>query len=230
MPIIANNVIGLILLICAVSRLDGSVIVNGSFETGNLSGWTTGGYIDPFYAPAVRGSGQRPSFAQFFTTLPTDGTKVFSQVFDSDATADPWLGQGIGMVQSGDLLSFDYRLGWDYTQGRPATMTRSFLVKVFDTDTMELLFSEEVFNADLSQMTVLDTGPLTHSLDLTPYAGRNARVEFVLHVPELHTGPGHFQLDNVQVVPEVGTWSILLVGAASFACRRTRYTGKESRK
>ncbi len=209
-----------ILLFCASSFLNGATVANGSFETGDLTGWTHGGYVDWHYPPAVRTSGHRPTFADFFTTQPTEGGQVFSHVFDSDGLADPWLGQAIGIVNAGEILRFDYRLGWAYMRPASASLNRAFLVRLLDADTGDLLESEIVFNATQTQM--LDTGPRTHGLDLTPHAGRNARVEFVLQVPERFSGPGHFQLDNVRIIPEAGTSVFLIIGSVCLSCRRTR--------
>ena len=45
--------------------------------------------------------------------------------------------------------------------------------------------------------TNLDTGPMSSTIDLLPYAGSSVVVNFMATVPESFTGPAHFQLDNV---------------------------------
>lgn len=213
---------GLPLCFVASARSDGATVLNGSFESGNLDGWISGGYSDFFYQPAVRGGGQRPQFADFFMTVPTQGEYVFSHVFDSDGGAAPWLGQTIGVILPGETLSFDYRIGYDFSQGATASMQRSFVIRLVDVDSGDVLGGEEVYRTSFSPRTLLDSGPLSHSVDLDPFAGRNARVEFLLDVREAHTGPGHFQLDNVRIVPEVGAPFLSMLGAMSVVCRRSR--------
>lgn len=82
-----------------------------------------------------------------------------------------------------------------------------------------------------------DTGPLTRTIDLTPFAGSSIRAAFVWNIPESFTGPANFQLDNVRIVsgsvptavPEPFTIIGTLIGgtAALRMRKKLKSTGKE---
>ena len=65
-----------------------------------------------------------------------------------------------------------------------------------------------------------DTGPLSGSLDLSPFAGTDARVNFTWFIPDAFSGPANFQLDNVAIVPEPTSLLIVLSSLGLLVFRR----------
>ena len=65
-----------------------------------------------------------------------------------------------------------------------------------------------------------DTGNYTELIDLSSFSGSPIRISFVTTIPEYFTGPGHIQIDNVQMVPEPTTLG--LIGLCALMIRRKK--------
>lgn len=169
---------------------------NCGFENGSLAGWVVRDIIDPTYPISAAGSGVDPY--GFFASVPSQGSFALLTGFDG------WGPGTISAAKTFDIpagvsatVSFDYRAAWDL-QGFGATQSRTFALTIKSPAGFPLQ-TETILVANPG-MLMPDTGMIQRSVDLTAYAGQSITVEFVWDVPEDHTGPSFFQLDNVQIL------------------------------
>ncbi len=196
-------------------------IVNGSFETGSFASWVTQDVSSPFFPLQVAGAGQNPGFG-FFTSAPTNGRWAALHGFDGAGRSGGT--NTISVAQDAlidaPILEFDYRAAWDMTFG--ATRDREFSVNIEPTGGGAPLQTTLLLTA-AAGTTMMDTGPLTASIDVSGFVDGVHRVSFEWLVPEDFTGPGFFQLDNVRLTPEPG--SLLLLGLGGLLLARRRRGG-----
>lgn len=206
--------------IISASVAHSAVISNGSFESGDFTGWSVSDLSDPFYPLSVTLNGNSPGF-DFFSSTATNG--VYSAVlgFDGNGPGTIRIFQDIGTVDAlSKLLTFDYRAAWDMTYG--ASQSRTFTVSIYDSGTLTTLASYQILQADAGT-TNLDSGNLSGVINLVPFEGQNVGVSFDFYIPEAYTGPAFFQLDNVQLsVPEPTSIAIFGLGALGLAYRARR--------
>lgn len=213
-------------------------IVNGSFETGDFTGWIPLDLSDPFDSLSVQAAGSETNFTGFTPdglniVIPTDGGFAATNGFDGDGPGGPagaiGLSQDIGVLHEHAILEFDYRAGWDLIN-LGATLDRTFalLLEPFGGGSTIATFSILTALAGTdTQGPNQDTGPLSASIDLSEYAGTNSRLTFKWTVPEDFTGPANAQLDNVRltqgsVVSVPGPLPILGFAAAFGFSRKIR--------
>lgn len=203
-------------LIAMTGSAHAASVTNGSFETGDLTGWTAIDISDPFETIAARQEGTLTAFDGFLgssVVLPSDGLYALSHGFDGGGGTIR-LEQEIGVVGANDVLSFDYRAGWDMLNFFGSTMDREFIVRIEDVATASPLLSSTQLVA--AAMTAeADTGPLSGSIDLSGLAGANALLVFEWTVPEFFTGPANFQLDNI-AISQVPLPAALPLAASAF--------------
>jgi MYXO-CTERM domain-containing protein len=200
-------------------------IINGSFETGDFTGWTTQDLADPLNALTVRTNGYNEGYG-LFSTQATNGSYVATTGFDGAGPGTISISQNIGLLtSSADLLTFDYRAGWDMLDYAGSTLNRTF----------DLVLSPSGGGSPLATFNVLtayagtknpDTGAFTSQLNLSAFIGDNVNISFQWYVPQDFTGPAFAQLDNVQLsaasAPEPSIWALLLGGLGLLAFWRTR--------
>jgi hypothetical protein len=102
--------------------------VNGSFETGDFTGWITRD-INPFISLAVGGAGISAGFG-FFSTSPTDGQYVALTGFDGGGPGDIIVAQEVLVAPGISTVTFDYRAAWDMQFVGTSTAPRLFDVKI----------------------------------------------------------------------------------------------------
>lgn len=183
------------------------LLTNGSFETGDFTGWTATSPND--------GCGIEPSFGDPWTVLaspasgwcysgfdpewPTsissvDGSFFADVTWDGDGSADQELSQTVTIpTATTDTLAWSDNTSWDLTFG--ATVARVESVDVLSGDGSTLLQSFTI--QSLAPDTIGATGWVSRSLDLSAYAGQTVEIRFHLTVPENFTGPANFALDAV---------------------------------
>jgi hypothetical protein len=174
------------------------LITNGSFETGDFTGWGTKDMAIPFFSLAVRGAGAGPGFG-LFLTAPTDGSFVSDNGFDGCGpdTIEQWQDVTIPAGETA-TLTFDWRVAWDMFAG--PTMDRSFDLQIQPGGGGPALETDNLVTTDIATSLSGDTGPTSSSFDLSAYQGSTIRIDFVETIPECFTGPGHMQLDNVSLL------------------------------
>jgi len=186
-----------LLLVTAGQGRAVDIMVNGSFETGNFTGWVTKDIAIPFFPLAVRGPGTGPGFG-FFLSAPTNGNFAVTHGFDGGGPDSIEISQDV-VVPAGfsGMLTFDWRAGWNLTTFcGGCSQPRTFDVVIEPAGGGTPLSTTTILTAN-PQTTVLDTGPNNGVLDVSAFAGTPIRVKFKSTIPQFFTGPAHLQIDNV---------------------------------
>ncbi len=169
-------------------------ISNCSFETGSLPAWSATEFANPLYPQHV-GSVEALGFG-FFTTAPSNGGKTFIMGFDAGGPDTAALHQDVTMPVWASRLRFDYRAAWDMLSFVGSTRPRTFRFDIEPSGGGPVLASQIVLIAP-PRTQLLDSGPVTRSVDVSAFAGQDVRLVFRWDVPQSFTGPGLFQLDHV---------------------------------
>jgi hypothetical protein len=203
-------------------------IVNGSFETGNLSGWTVKELTpasNPNLPLSVHPAGvQYPadSFIAFIYVLdyfgsePTNGQFAALHDFNGNDPATPTSGplqfvnrrelyQDVVLPAGTTTLEFDYRAAWELFRFG-STQDRTFDLEIEPAGGGATLLDETILvapNLTIEEDTENPTGGAGFyppgMVDLSAFAGQSVRIKFVWNIPEPGTGFGFFQLDNVRI-------------------------------
>jgi hypothetical protein len=221
-----------LLLTCATSSLADSLLLNGDFETGNLSGWTTfvtpNGVLSPAWVPEL------PDVSLFDvsgTGTPSLAAKF--QVGEANYVyPNPHSFEGGGIFQtfesSGGPLTFSVNVAAYNPNNSPGSGANrapgvfSLLVDGVTLDSRNLydvnggdIQAQEIIRSSLSATTVLDAG--THELRLL--ITRDA-------LANGYTWPAtpYGYLDDIQVtpVPEPSTHALVALGTVVLMIIRRR--------
>jgi len=171
--------------------------VNGSFETGDFTGWVTQDLEMPFMEMEVVGAGVNNGFVAL-ETEPTDREFCAVTGFDGEEPGTIFLAQDLTVPAGRSMLQFDYAAGWDLDTFADPLEDRSFSVVVEPSGGGTALHATLIRTA-VAGTIVEDTGLLSAMLDLSDFAGQEVRVKFEWIVPEAATGPAICQLDNVRL-------------------------------
>ncbi|MBM3984610.1 MAG: hypothetical protein FJ296_02790 [Planctomycetes bacterium] len=171
---------------------------NGSFETGDFTGWIAEDMADPF-EPLDVSTGGFNNGLNAFTAEPTDGANLAITGFDGDGPGTISLAQDVSIPASASTLQFDWGGGWDTLNFGSSTLDRVFSVVIEEQGGGEVLATLEVVRAEAGTF-MDDTGLTTSVADLSAFAGQTVLVRFLWDVPESFTGPAVCQLDNVRLV------------------------------
>jgi hypothetical protein len=218
------------LLLAGTVTASATTINNASFETG-LTGWNVQTLSGSFCTAPVSATAGASCGFSLFNVAPTDGTHALHHGFDGTAGIIR-VGQDITVTAGEEIVSFDYRAGWNFTGfGGLATLPRWFSVNIETAGGGANLATFNIFATGVEPETVLDTGDLTGSVDLSAFVGQTIRFSFDWIIPQSSTGPGHFQLDNLTVsaaeaLPEPTPLAVLGVAFAALSIARRRTTRK----
>jgi len=172
------------------------IIVNGSFETGDFTGWVTKDMAIPFFPLGVQGAGSTPGFG-LFLSAPTNGTFAVTHGFDGGGPDSMEISQDVPIPAGfAATLTFDWRAGWDLITFGGGSQPRLFDVVIEPAGGGTPLVTTNILTAN-PQTQVLDTGAKSGELNLSAFAGTSIRVKFKSTIPEFFTGPAHLQIDNV---------------------------------
>lgn len=184
------------------------IIQNGSFETGDFTGWNVVDPFGPFQPWNVLGAGQGSGFAMQ-ATAPQDGNFVAFNGFDGAGPDSFDLSQQVSIPTGHDaILSFDYRLQWSNDFRPPGAASREFELLIFDPLNSQLLAVPFLTAVGplLGAVGDIDTGWLTENVNLSDFAGMDVIINFSAFILESFTGPGQMELDSVSltVIPVDG--------------------------
>ncbi len=164
-----------------------------------ITDWNVVDHPVPFIPVQTVPPGVSAGFG-FFTTAPTEGVTSLFIGFDGGGAGTIEVSQDVTIEPgSAAALDFDYRGAWDLTFG--AALDRTFEVQVQPSGGGAALQSDLLLTAPAGD-TNTDTGPLSATVDLSPYTGQTVRIAFVANITENFTGPGQIELDNVLITVE----------------------------
>ncbi|MFN0066546.1 MAG: pre-peptidase C-terminal domain-containing protein [Limisphaerales bacterium] len=170
-------------------------LVNGSFETGDFTGWSafdTGAPFVPWYVA------DDTSFGYFGPTIPSDGCFAASNGFDGEGPMESLILQELA-IPAGEpsaTLEWQDRLVYDLASFG-ATVDREYYVVIYDPPTGNLV--EVLYSHIAVAGTIVDTGWVSHSANLDAYIGQTIGVAFLQVIPETFSGPGQYELDGVRL-------------------------------
>lgn len=215
------------------------LLMNGDFETGDLSGWVlTYNGVSRIAPLKVAGEG-----AGWFTnSAPYSGTFSAYSRFDGAANTRYTLFQDVlipDVVQSVLIAHFRVVLNG---MGIASIQPREFEIGLRDSENNPLtILHESLFH--MKDLAYTDTGWQSLRFDLSEYAGQQVRLYFEHFVPESHTGPAVLELDGLSLqtyqsqqnpvfdsaipglaVAEPVEWQCLLAGIMSLGLFRIRRT------
>jgi hypothetical protein len=204
--------LGFIIILVGIVLFSGSesassqteLIVNGSFETGNFNGWTTTQPTAPFRPWAVTGAGQGGGFPSVHTTQPQSGVFSAWNGFDAGAPvpAQFTLFQDITIpAMTSPQLTWKDRVSWNMRDYAGSTQPRLYQVQIRNPSTGAIL--QTIYSFTAAPGTAGDTGWLTHTANLSAYAGQTIRLFFLQNIPEPGTGPGQFEIDSITTNAQV---------------------------
>lgn len=184
------------------------VVTNGSFETGDFTGWTTAMTGSPiFYGPwqvTTAGFGAGFSMAP---VDPQDGDYAAWNGFDGAGPMDFVLSQTVTLPSGDATLSWRERIQWHFGLVGGVKAARSHTVEIRNPDTDELLATVRAFETETTN-EVHDTGWQFFEADVSAFAGRTVALVFRQHIPGMFTGPGQFEVDDVSLVVVEGSSEI----------------------
>jgi hypothetical protein len=194
--LVASNSLGSIISSNAtLTVLPNALLQNGSFESGNLSGWVVSDLPSPLLPVGIHSAGYASPFG-FFTTAPTDGNYCLTHGFDGNGPGRIRLAVDVSLPRTGVTLTFDYRVAWDMQNYGGSTLPRKFGVTIEPYGGGSGLLTNILLTA-YPGTSSYDTGNLRATMDLSQFSGLGIRISFDSWIPEYFTGPGFFQLDNV---------------------------------
>jgi len=186
------------------------LLVNGSFETGDFTGWTATengqGELTPWtVGPRAGGF--------FYNSSPTSGRYSAYNGFDGISNLEYELYQDVTIPADGDsvYLTTNHHVVHTGGTGRDS---RSFEISVRDTDNnlLKTLY-EETLPEDFIAET--DSGWNRFRFDLTEFQGQTVRIHFYQFAPadDLYygyfKGPAMFEVDDISLAVEQPPWWFL---------------------
>jgi hypothetical protein len=182
-------------------QLGHQLIINGSFETGDFTGWNvstvaTGGSGTPFQPWSVTPAefGGYAAY-QILPTLPQHGTHDAWNGFDGGGPMEFRMYQDVSIPSGVSLnLSWRDRAQWNFCCGQ--TQPRTYEVQLRNPSTNAIMTTLYSFSTGVEGF-YHDTGWLTHSHDLSAFAGQTVRIFFLEKIPENFTGPAQIEFDSI---------------------------------
>ncbi len=179
------------------------LLENGSFETGDFSGWnvstaSTGGEGTPFrfWSVSQAGAGGFLGYG-IKPTAPQDGLFVAWHGFGGGGPLEFRMYQDVHIPAGTTLnLTWKDRVQWNFCCG--ATLPNSYDVQLRDPSNNAVLTTLYTFSTGVER-GYHRVGWQSHGYDLSAYAGQTVRIFFVQTVAEFFTGPGQVELDAISL-------------------------------
>ncbi len=174
-------------------------VLNGSFESGTLAGWTLTDLALPTQAAGITLRGQLiEPLLPSGNSLPSDGFHSFTHGFAGNPAGTITLSQEVALPTESLFLSLTYRAGWTVSGANPPTQPRTFSARVTPNDGGADLLDTVILNTGLTAQA--DTGLQTVLLPINNTAGQNGTLRLIWSIPEANPGVGFFELDAVQII------------------------------
>ncbi len=173
----------ILILSTAGTATAADIIINGSFETGDFSGWGTKDMAEPYL----------PLTVQAIPT--TDGIFAAIHGFDGGGPDTIEIFQDVNIPSKySAILTFDWRAAWVIFPN--ATGARLFDVVIQPAGGGTPLLVTNILTANPNTSSD-DTLFKSETVDLSEFAGSSVRINFRATIPESFTGPAQLELDNV---------------------------------
>ena len=181
-----------VLLLAVAARAQ---LGNGSFETGDLAGWSSFDVTEPAIPLQVVPAGTPGAFGT--TTQPTDGHYSLLTGFEGDGGGyiQLSLGTELEVSSSAPVLLMDYVARWDLQKAASWTNDRTFGLMLWDSGGWAGGY--ELLRAPGGTVN-LDADRVTVAVDLRSFVGDPLQLDLRWEVPGDHTGPASFELDNLR--------------------------------
>lgn len=213
------------LVLSASSFANANLINNGSFESGDLTGWTTSGLGLTGTCPSANRDWNVSSTSSTGCSIvsnPTDGSYAVYNMLDGTGPLKYVLSQQISLASgiTSASLSWMESANWGFNGA-----DRVFDINILDSTGVTLLtnlYTESFTGSG-------NFGWQTHNLDvlsaLSPFQGQNVTIAFTTSIPNNWTGPAGFGLDAIALnvttsVPEPTTLAIFALGIMGLASRK----------
>ncbi len=197
------TILGLTLFLLPQNMKAAELVVNGGFETGNFTGWTTVNVIDEFRPWAVSPTGAGGDDGGFYNPVPKSTVVV-------QGTFNAWQGVAGGAGQSHLLfqnitipvgnfvrMTWNDRYQMNFTQFCTTNCgTATYAVEILTTSNVLL---QTLYTVTTLTNTNTNTGYVNHVADLTAYQGQTIRIRFRTTVSARLMGPGQLEVDAVSV-------------------------------
>ena len=194
-------------IVCSTSSQTNPLItlINGNFETGNLTGWELVDLIDPPIAADVYATDTTG-----FDLIPTDGKYAFYSSLDSShddedistiatLTTESFINICNGYYESiNSTLLFDYGIGSWFGVGDSPEEDRIFSINILSMNN-SILETIEIARLDHDNIDFQVISDNNYEISLLSYINLNIKIQFIWLVPEPLRGPGGAMLDNIRI-------------------------------
>ena len=195
-----------------LNQASATTFTNGSFETGDFTGWDTFNSLGSFL-------GVTGVFA-------SEGINSVEHEFDGFGPGEMGFGQQVTIVAP--IIEFDYFASVDNV----GLLDRTLDLVVRDGFAGAELYRENILT--VAAGSFVNIIPLAGgSVDLSAFLGATVHVSFDSSIPEVFTGPGNVWIDNVRssgvVVPEPSTYALFALGLGALGIAHRRKTREEKK-
>lgn len=185
------------------------LLTNGSFETGNFTGWTSVNAPNPYLIWAAVSAGYNDGF---HTASPQHGTRSAMNGVAANAGGIFSLSQD-ATIPAGNaaLLTWRHRFQLDNNSfcAGAACGSATFSVQILNTSNTVL---QTLHTVTVGPQQVYDSGWVTNFVNLSAYAGQTIRLRFSNSVTATWAGPGMSEIDGVSINAFVPTAANASVG------------------
>jgi hypothetical protein len=205
----STSLMMIVFMLCMVaSPVHAELIINGGFETGDYTGWTTN-FTPPDDAAKIIDESVFPGQGRIrtgvysidFSVFEVAQTAVISQTFNTNS------GQSYDAT-----LSFSVYAWLD--------RTASLNVEILGADGTTVLGSQEFVRFGINPV---NSGPVTVAVwteEIVPFIADGSVATIRISDTTINGAASDALLDNVSIVPEPGSISLLLVGVLAWNGRK----------
>jgi hypothetical protein len=188
-----------------------TIVTNGDFETGSLSGWKVDAGSDTTHPPIVIGYNNTSGFPNgaYGESVPTPINGLTSGAYFSADTAPQSISQTVALIASTSyLLSFDI---YAPQNGRNNPFDASLVATLNGTAISNAFSADSLTNGWVYYSTIfVPTAASFYDLALNFKGNGDTAADFVVDNVSIQ--------DNVSLttaIPETSTWAMLILGFAS---------------
>jgi hypothetical protein len=189
------------------------LLVNGSFETGDFTGWTitnaSGGWMNWQNTTAGNGGGFNPPYV----TAPQHGTRSVWNGVTANANQQYIMYQQVTIpAATSAFLTWKDRFQMnlaDFCTSAAACGTATYVVDITNTSGTVL---QTLYTVNAPALAKTDTGWKGHGIVLSAYAGQTIRIRFRSWGSVTFAGPGQAEIDAVSlqspIIPSAANISV----------------------